>query len=207
LSIFGFDRGTAEIYIFHALEVLQCILERRKGGETGVKSVVYLQGDAVWKAGDEGRWSWKLLEAALARCPSKNYGKVREQVKNPQAILIEYRDGTRGAALNLIEQVSDFAFAGFEKGRADPVSTCFYLPAPPGANYFNALTYNIEQFFATGKPPYPVQRTLLTSTVLDLAMHSLKAGSTARTDAALDIRYAAPEDSGFFRGPYTDAGT
>jgi hypothetical protein len=126
-------------------------------------------------------------------------------VKHPQAILVEYRDGTRGAAINLIEQVSDFAFAAFEKGRPDPISTCFYLPAPPGAKFFNPLTYNIEQFFTTGKPPYPVERTLLTTTMLDLALHSLKAGSVPRTDPALEIRYAPPKDSGFFRGPYTDA--
>lgn len=34
---FGYDRSRAEIYLFHALECLQCMLERRKGGETGVK--------------------------------------------------------------------------------------------------------------------------------------------------------------------------
>jgi hypothetical protein len=198
--------GSVEVYFIHGLETLQCMLERRRGGETGVKSVVCLEGDAVWKAGDEGRWSWKLLHAALARSPSCNYGDVRDNVENPVAILIEYRDGTKGAVLNLREHIADFNFAAQIRGRDEPVSTCFYLPSPPGAKYFDALVYNIEKHFAAGKPPYPVERTLLTSTVLDLAMHSLAEAGKPQTGDALGIEYSAPRDSGFFRGRYTDAG-
>jgi hypothetical protein len=33
------------------------MLERRKGGETGVKAVQLLEGDDVWAAGNAGRWS------------------------------------------------------------------------------------------------------------------------------------------------------
>lgn len=203
---FGFDRGTVEIYLFHALEVLQCMLERRAGGETGVKSVQFLQGDAVWKAGDEGRWSWRLLNAALSRCASHNTGPIRENVLQPQAVLVEYQDGTRGAVLNLVEQTSEFAIGATVTGRTEPVSSCFYLPAPPGARFFDPLTYNIEKFFATGTPPYPVERTLLTSTMTDLAMQSLQEGSKVIANPALGIRYQPPVDSGFFRGPYVDAG-
>ncbi|MEX2173136.1 MAG: hypothetical protein WD872_02155 [Pirellulaceae bacterium] len=201
---FGFDRGSGEIYYIHALETLQCMLERRKGGETGVKSVVALQGESVWKAIDNGLVSARLVEAALDRCQSKNVGPLRENVKHPGAILIEYADGTRGAALNLIEQTSEFGFAARVRGQVDPVSTCFFLPDPPGARFFDPLTWNIEQFFHTGRPPYPVERTLLTSTMLDLAMHSLKEGSKVMTGEALNVRYAAPADSGFFRGPIVD---
>jgi len=203
---FGFDRGTVEIYLFHALEVLQCMLERRSGGETGVKSVQFLQGDAVWKAGDEGRWSWRLLDAALARCASQNTGPIRENVLQPQAVLVEYQDGTRGAVLNLIEQTSEFAIGARVAKRTEPVSSCFYLPAPPGARFFDPLTYNIEKFFASGTAPYPVERTLLTSTMTDLAMQSLQAGGKPVSSPALQIRYTGPVDSGFFRGPYVDAG-
>lgn len=198
--------GSVEPYFFHGLETLQCMLERRRGGETGVRRVACLEGEAVWRAGDAGRWSWKLLEAALARSPSRNYGDVRDNVEHPYAILIEYRDGTKGCVLNLKEHISDFNFAASIRGRGEPVSTCFYLPAPPGAKYFDALTYNIERMFATGKPSYPVERTLLTSTVLDLAMHSLAGGGKPQQSDALDIRYKAPLDSGYFRGRYTDAG-
>ncbi|MFO1041347.1 MAG: hypothetical protein U0941_06140 [Planctomycetaceae bacterium] len=203
---FGFDRGTVEIYLFHALEVLQCMMERRVGGETGVKSVQFLQDEAVWKAGDEGRWSWRLLNAALSRCASHNVGPIRENVLRPQAVLVEYKDGTKGAVLNLIEQTSEFAIGAKITDRQEPVSSCFYLPAPPGARFFDPLTYNIEKFFTTGVSPYPVERTLLTSTMTDLAMRSLHAGCKVVADPALGVKYDAPADSGFFRGPYVDAG-
>lgn len=206
LVCYGFDRGAQEIYLIHALETLQCMLERRAGGETGVKSVTYLQGDAVWKAGDEGRWSWKLLEAALARCPSHNVGPIRENVLSPVAILVEYADGTKGTVMNIVEQVSDFAFAGSVKGVPKPVSSCFYLPAPPGARFFDPLTWNIEQFFQSGKAPYPVQRTLLTSTILDLVLHAHHDGSKSASSPALKIAYEAPKNSGFFRGSIADDG-
>jgi hypothetical protein len=201
---FGYDRGVAEIYLFHALECLQCVLERRGGGETGVKSVICLQGNAVWKACDEGRISWPLVVEAIGRSPSANVGPIRENVLKPLAIVVQYADGRRGAVLNLIEAVSDFCFAGRLKDREEPVSFYFDLPQPPGARFFDPLTWHIEQFFHTGKPPFPVERTLLTSTVLDLALHSLKDGSRSINSPALDIRYQPPANSGFFRGPVAD---
>lgn len=204
VATFGFDRGAPEIYLIHGLEVLQCMLERRKGGETGVKSVACLQGDAVWKAADDGRISWPLVEEAIARCPSANVGPIRENVTKPTAILVEYKDGTRGAVLNLIEATSEFGFAASIRGRKAPLSCHFHLPAPPGARFFDPLTWHIEQFFHTGQPPYPVERTLLTSTILDLALHSIKAGSEPIASEALNIHYQAPTSSGFFRGPVAD---
>jgi hypothetical protein len=202
--VFGYDRSVAEVYLFHALESLQCQLERRRGGETGVRQVQCLFGDAVWQACDQGRISWPLVVEAVGRSPSANVGPIRENVLRPLAILIDYADGTRGAVLNLIEAVSDFCFAGRLEGRGEPVSFCFELPAPPGARFFDPLTYWIEQFFHRGQPPYPVERTLLTSTILDLALHSLKDDGRPLQSPHLAVRYAPPADSGFFRGPVAD---
>ena len=58
--------GGSDAMDYHALEAMQCMVERRRGGETGVRSVQLIEGDAVWKAGDAGRWSWELLESALS---------------------------------------------------------------------------------------------------------------------------------------------
>ena len=196
---FGFDRGAPDIYFFHALEVLQCMLERRSGGESGVRSVECLRGADVWKAADAGRFSWRLVEEAVRRCPSNNVGPIRENVLQPQAICVEYRDGVRGTVINLIEQVSEFGFAATVRDQPTLCSTLFHLPPPPGARFFDPLVYHIEQFFETGVPSYPVERTLLTSTILDIALRN-QTGKAPIEHQALDVRYQPPASSGFFRG-------
>ena len=64
--------GPVDIYDFHALETIQCMAERRKGGETGVVAMHALRGAAVWEALEKGSWAaggWntKLFEACLSR--------------------------------------------------------------------------------------------------------------------------------------------
>ncbi len=202
--------GPIEVYGFHALETLQVMLERRKGGETGVKAVTCLTGKDVWKAGDAGQWSWDLLEAALRRSESVNPGDIRKNVgsipvgKMPStpatAFLIEYRDGTRGTVLLLNGHLQDFCFAGRVQGESKPASCLFHLPPPPGARYFDALVANIEKMLETGKPPYPVERTLLTSGLLDFLMDSHHRRGVRLETPDLEMRYTAPADSGFIRG-------
>src|SRR5438876_653662 len=92
--------GPFEGYGFHALEGLQCMVERRKGGETGVEAVQCLQGEEMWKALDAGLWSKECLEAALALVPAHAKGDVRAltaKSKDAGVFLIEYRDGFKAA--------------------------------------------------------------------------------------------------------------
>ncbi len=209
------SRGELEIYGIHALESLQCMVERRTKGQQGVRAVTCLQGDAVWKAGDAGLWSWELLEHALGRSPSLNVGDIRDNCrqfvprservelwKSPTAFLIEYRDGLKAAVLILNGHHDDTTFAARIEGQKKPLSTLFYLPPPPGAAFLQALTVKIEQFLATGKPPYPVERTLLTGGILDWALESRLHGQKRLETPDLDIRYIPPEDSGFLRGDW-----
>jgi hypothetical protein len=202
--------GGVEIYGFHALEALQVMLERRRGGETGVKAVTCLAGNDVWKVGDAGQWSWDLLEVALGRSETVSPGDIRRNVgtvavgnmpRTPAtAFLVEYRDGTRGTALLLNGHIQDFCFAARIKAESRPASCLFYLPPPPGAKYFDCLVTNIEKFLETGRPPYPVERTLLTGGILDAGMESrYRRGQRVETPE-LEVRYPAPADSGFCRG-------
>ncbi len=201
--------GGIEVYGFHALEALQVMLERRKGGETGVKAVTCLIGNDVWKGGDAGLWSWDLLEAALGRSETLNPGDVRRNVgasavgnmpKTPAtAFVVEYRDGARGTVLLLNGHIQDFCFAAKLRGETKPTSCMFYLPPPPGAKYFDCLVANIEKLLETGKAPYPVERTLLTSGILDTAMESHYRRGMRIETPELDVRYTPPADSGFCR--------
>jgi hypothetical protein len=202
--------GPIEVYGFHALETLQVMVERRAGGETGVRAVTCLTGNDVWRAGDAGQWSWDLLEAALGRSETVNPGDIRQNVgsmrvgNHPEspaiAFLLEYRDGTRGTILLLNGHIRDFCFAAQLRGESKLASCMFYLPEPPGAKFFDCLVGNIEKLLETGKSPYPADRTLLTSGILDAALEShYRRGQKVETPE-LDVRYAAPDDSGFFRG-------
>ena len=46
--------GPFEAYGFHALEGLQCMVERRKGGETGVQGGAVSTGEAMWQGPGRG---------------------------------------------------------------------------------------------------------------------------------------------------------
>jgi len=207
--------GPIEVYGFHALETLQVMMERRQGGETGVKAVTCLVGKDVWKAGDDGRWSWDLLEAALTRSETVNPGDIRKNVGSTPVqgmpaipatcFLIEYRDGRRGTILLLNGHIQDFCFAARVKGEARAASCMFHLPPPPGARYFDAQAANIEKLLVTGQAPYPVERTLLTTGILDAAIESHHRRATRVETPELEVRYSAPADSGFLRGSVAEA--
>src|SRR6195256_6317889 len=59
--------GGVDSYDFHGLETIQCMVERRHGGETGVEWVQAYRGDKFWDALREGVWPRPLMDAALCR--------------------------------------------------------------------------------------------------------------------------------------------
>jgi hypothetical protein len=176
--------GPFEGYGFHALESLQCLAERRKGGETGVKAVQCLQGEAMWKAMDEGRWSKTLLEAAMKVVPAHAKGDVRElttKAKDAGVFLIEYKDGFKAAVAMLNGWVYEgdggaFCFAGKLKDKDEPQVTHFYLQQPDPFAHFAYLVKAIDSTIQTGHAVYPVERTLLTTGILDAVMTSKHEG-------------------------------
>ena len=147
------SRGDLEIFGFHALETLQCMVERRhRSGRTqGVSSVTCLEGDAVWEAGDKGVWSWSLLEHALGRSHTRNVGDIKQntrdyrpppapaqgalsKLRHPTAFVVEYVDGLRATVLILNGHVDDTTIAARiddAAGGDSVVSTLMHLPAPP----------------------------------------------------------------------------
>jgi hypothetical protein len=185
--------------LFHILETMQCFAERRRGGETGVKSVQLLTDEAVWKAADEGRWSRKLLDAALSRGLNVTPGAVEKVVKRPVACLIEYRDGFRGTALALGGKTGDFLAAVQIKGDPDPKSTCCYIPSE-NSNNFSKMVHAIGIMMHNHARCYPVERTLLTSGALSFLMDSWYQGQVRIETPMLGISYQAPQDSFYAHG-------
>jgi hypothetical protein len=186
--------GGAEAYGFHALETLQCMVERRKRGETGVRSVRCVSGEALWRSAKEGFWSWELLQAALRRSEKPEVARagraeVQTRCQDPEAFLIEYRDGLRAAVLMLYGLADEFLFAGSVRGEREPLSTLFWLQEGKPFGHFARLSDAIQRMFLTGRPTYPVERTLLTTGILDAAMHSRAAKGALRDTPELDVRY------------------
>ncbi len=192
--------GELDAYGFHTLEALQCMVERRKGGETGLRSVEWLEGDAVWKWRDgDGRWSLPLLTAALSRNPSLKPGRLEDNVKQPVAFLLEYLDGMRAVSYMLEGQVKAWSFAAKMKGQTEPVSTFFEQGDRSGSRpfpHFDGLVHCMEEMFVTGKPMYPVERTLLTTCTLAMLFESRAWKKRIETEQ-LKISYRAPRESYF----------
>ena len=72
----------------------------------------------------------------------------------------------------LTGHVSDFLFAAQVAGQAEPVATHFWLQEGRPFGHFTMLAQGIDRMFATGKPSWPVERTLLTTGILDAALTS-----------------------------------
>lgn len=207
--------GGVDSYDFHALEVIQCMAERRRGGETGVAAVQGLRGESVWKAfaakdWPNGGFDPRLFEACLSRSQtlqqtdnnSHRYptpAQIREWVKDPVAYRIEYKDGTRATMLLLNGLVTDFTFAARLKGEAEPLSTLFYLPPVPNVTYSAGLMAQAEATFLTGKSPAPLERTLLTTGLVEAGVRSLGKEQQRWETPHLAIAYAAPRESLFLR--------
>ncbi|MEX0675698.1 MAG: hypothetical protein WD063_01400 [Pirellulales bacterium] len=197
VSIHG---GGLEGYDFHALEVLQSQVEARRGGETGVREVQFLEGESLWKAASAGVWSSELAAAAMAAELGANRELVRYIAsrgtspigeKPPvHAIVVHYRDGLRGVAMKVGNDGIRWNFACRLKGREVPLATAYYVGPWQNRNLFKALSHAIQTHFREKKAPYPVQRTLLASGVLESAMDSRLAGGKLLPTPHLDVAYA-----------------
>jgi hypothetical protein len=193
--------GPFEGYGFHALEGLQCMVERRKGGETGVKAVTCHPAEAMWAPLDKYEWAKPVAEAAMNLVKVHAAGNVRDvtmKAKNAGTFEIEYRDGLRAFVLMLngwvYQQEGDsFIYAGQRKGQDKPDACQFYLQEPEPYAHFGELTRAIESLITTGHAPYPVERTLLTSGILDSVMNSRHQMGKRLETPHLEIAYKPSE--------------
>ncbi len=179
--------GPLEAYGYHTLESLQCMVERRRGGEKGVRAVTYLRGDDVWRAADRGLWSEDLVNAALKTVFTKKDEPPRTGCANPEAIVIEYRDGFRATALQLDGYIVDWAVALRIGGKI--VATEFAVEYSAPFSHFGYLSRNIEKMFLTGKPGYPWERTFITTGIINATMLSAAKKSERIETPWLDVKY------------------
>ena len=189
--------GGMEVYGFHGLELLQSFVESRKGGETGIRRIELVSGDAMQRAADSGRWPRELYDAAMAAEQAMN---AERQTRPPasmkalaappkpnqppdveHAILVEYRDGLRAAVIKTGSDSNRWNFACRIKGETAPRATAMFNGPWGNRCLFKALSHAIQHLFITGREPYPIERTLLAGGAIEAVMRSHATGTPLDT--------------------------
>lgn len=184
----GVGYSGLDIYGIHALELYQYHVERRLGAEQGVRTVRTLRGDAIWDQVDSGAVPADLLDAALATISNSDHRDIRED-ETATLFTFEYIDGFRGSLL-MVNRISGTSVALRVKGQDRPLATAFDERTEPRHPHFAYLLKAIERMIHTGRPTYPVERTLLTGGILDAALHSLAEGGVELRTPHLAIPYS-----------------
>ncbi len=197
----GYYFGPKEAYGFHALEVFQGMVERRKGGETGIQWVQCLEGPEVWKWSEANGWARNLLEEAMRNDDTLKRGRLEDNVKEPLLFLLGYRSGLEGAVYLLNGQTQQAGFAAEIEGKAEPVSCCFLQQWGRPWSHGNGLSYWVERTIVQAKEFYAPERTLLSTGALEAVMDSSFQHGRKVDTPHLDVRYRAQRESLFMRGP------
>ena len=206
--------GGVDSYDFHGLETAQCMSERRRGGEVGIKSVHVLRGNRAWEllAASEREVTRRLVVSALCRShnlpveegyPSDpiTFDWARKALADTLAYFIEHSDGFKTTLL--LAPIRDFNYAGLIRDKNEIVSCQMYLPMPTQsattADFFNPLVRHIETMVLENRAPYAVERTLLTSGMVIGAVDSLYRNQSLVHTPEMQVRYHGPRESQFRR--------
>jgi hypothetical protein len=162
--------GPDEGAIFHCIDVLQAFVDRRKGGETGVKSVQSIRGPETWKWVEQNPWAGNLLEAVRKNFDLKP-GYFQEG-RNPDVCIVEYNDGTKAAVIS--GGGVGWTYAGEIEGQKDPtIISMLDFPGPISQYHAtNAFAHWIIEMMLTGKEPFNAERLLLSTGITNHYMDS-----------------------------------
>ncbi len=201
----------------HVIEAMQCLVERRRGGETGVRSVEALRGDRFWQAlrsgsWDAGGWDPRLLEACLCRSnqlrPARStyshvlpsYDDLQRMAPDSYAYRFEYADGLKATIVQFQGGdgvIGDCSVAA-RLDHGEFFSVLFYLPYYTMRNFFSPQVHHIENLFLTGRPPWPIERSLLTTGMTAAGIESLFQ-QAPRDTPHLRLAYQPPAESTYWR--------
>jgi hypothetical protein len=164
----------------NGLEGILPVIAKREGGESGVRRLRSWKNEEVWAAARDGYWSWPLLVSALSRSHSPQGDPVRDGrtqdlaglrlvrglAKQPRGWTLEHEDGLRTTILVLNGVVADYNFAIKLSDRSVHSAQIYHPPNPAGEAY-SLLASTLENFFRTGRVPWPAERSLLETAALE----------------------------------------
>ena len=105
------------------------MVERREGGESGVKWLQAYRGEAFWEAHHAKLWSRELFETALCRShtltpsrpgfnnPFPTLDELKEIVKDPIAYQYEHNDGLKSTMILMNGLVQGFQLCRLHRFR------------------------------------------------------------------------------------------
>ncbi|MFM7591288.1 MAG: hypothetical protein ACKO85_05775 [Isosphaeraceae bacterium] len=181
-----------DAYGFHTLETLQCQVERRRGGETGVKSVrAVARGESAWEAPEFPKDLWQKFFDQYKNRPQ--HRKLPGYRKTDELWEISYTDGLI-AHMGILTSEGEVWGVALEDEAKAIQATVFELEDRRPFGHFGYLTRAIESMMKTGKPPYPVERTYLTTGILAALLQSRsEGGREVPTPFLSNVRYQPAE--------------
>lgn len=156
--------------IFHAIDVLQAFVERRKGGETGVRSVQSIRGPETWKWVERNPWAGKLIDS-VAKSFDVNPETLKQGAQTNMCV-VEYNDGTKAAVIG--SRGAGWTWAGDVEGQKEPtVISMLGWPGPFDQYHAsNAQPHWITEMMVTKKEPFNAERLLLSTGITNHYMDS-----------------------------------
>ena len=177
----------------------------------GHRKIAFMRGPPISSDSDE---RWKSLVTVAKRLgieikpelvvsldrdmtsPELGYPVVQQLLatKLPFTAIVAFNDIS---AIGAIRALKDFNFAVRLQGAQGIRSTQFLLTPDPNVTYSACLMHKVEEMFATGVAPYPVDRTLLVSGILESCLTSKAQGHARLETPHLVVAYKAPVKSQF----------
>jgi hypothetical protein len=191
--------------IFHCIDVLQAFVDRRKGGETGVKAVQSIRGPETWAWVERNGWAGNLLEAVRKKFDLQP-GHFQAGRK-PNVCVVEYNDETKAAVIS--GSGVGWTYAGEIEGQKEPTIVSMLGWPGPISQYHAANAYEhwIIQMMLTGKEPFNAERLLLSTGIVNNYMESnwengrYSAVGRRIETAFLNIKYRSTHGPLFNSGP------
>jgi hypothetical protein len=190
--------GGLEAYGYHGIEYILSMLEQRAGGESGIKSITSYRGEEVWKAQEAGRWSKALVDAALGAVDPEDLtpGDIRQNTlkQPPAAYVVEHLDGLKVTHLNFQGHVKNWS-AAFQLADGSKPLAAAAIGGGEETHFahFATLARLVEDAFLTGKPPFPIERVLLSTGLTAALMKSLAQPGVTLATPELAIAYSPTE--------------
>jgi hypothetical protein len=178
------------LYAIHVAELLQAFLETRTTQETGVAWVREV-GRGFWSMPERDQWGRDILETLLATARTRRAARAPDAMgDDAYVVLVQYVDGTRGVVALLTRQFDDseFRLGVRYEGLPTPYIGGLVLGGAP-YDHFGYLAHALVQFYTTGKPVVPADRTLLSTGISLMGLQSRASRGQTISVPSLGVTY------------------